>query len=160
MNEQAQSIDDASEHASGHGGRIHDPAQALAFLLAGNAHATFVSQHSGMRFTYHVNQPSVRRDPNVAPPWFVSVLTAPDHYEYIGCVYAARVFAHGRKSRIAPDAGSVKAFAWVWKYLSAGRMPPECEVWHEGRCGKCGRRLTDPQSIKTGLGPICAESAS
>ena len=27
---------------------------------------------------------------------------------------------------------------------------------HEGRCGRCGRRLTVPESIEIGLGPECA----
>lgn len=31
------------------------------------------------------------------------------------------------------------------------------EVWHEGSCGRCGRKLTVPSSIETGLGPECAE---
>lgn len=25
-----------------------------------------------------------------------------------------------------------------------------------GRCGRCGRRLTDPESIRRGIGPECA----
>ena len=29
------------------------------------------------------------------------------------------------------------------------------ELWHEGRCGKCGRVLTVPTSISTGFGPDC-----
>ena len=30
------------------------------------------------------------------------------------------------------------------------------QVWHEGRCGKCGRKLTVPESLTSGLGPECA----
>jgi rRNA maturation endonuclease Nob1 len=29
------------------------------------------------------------------------------------------------------------------------------DVYHLGRCGKCGKALTEPESISTGLGPIC-----
>jgi hypothetical protein len=38
-----------------------------------------------------------------------------------------------------------------------GKTPAEVdlEVWHEGRCGACGRRLTVPESIERGLGPEC-----
>jgi hypothetical protein len=32
------------------------------------------------------------------------------------------------------------------------------EVWHEGKCGKCGRALTVPSSILTGIGPECSKS--
>lgn len=139
--------------------RIENPAHILAFLLAGNAHATFVSQRTGTRFTYRVSVPK-RRDANAGePPHFVSVLTGPDHYEYLGCIYRRTMYAHGRKSRIGEDATSAKTFAWLWKFLSAGQMPPECEVWHEGRCSKCGRQLTDPESIARGLGAKCAGAA-
>jgi len=27
--------------------------------------------------------------------------------------------------------------------------------FHEGKCGKCGRKLTTPESIKNGFGPTC-----
>lgn len=29
------------------------------------------------------------------------------------------------------------------------------KVYHAGKCGRCGRRLTVPSSIESGLGPIC-----
>lgn len=140
--------------------RIENLAHILAFLLAGNAHATFVSERTGTRFTYRVSTPKAS-DPNRGPaPHFVSVLTGPDHYEYLGCIYRRTMYAHGRKSRIGEDATSAKAFAWLWKHLSAGQMPPECEVYHEGRCGRCGRRLTTPTSVTRGLGDECASRAS
>lgn len=91
--------------------RILDPQAALAFLLAGNAHATFVSERTGTRFTYRVSTPKTV-DPNRGPaPHFVAVLTAPEHYEYLGCIYRRMVYAHGVKSRIGVEAPSAKAFA-------------------------------------------------
>lgn len=36
------------------------------------------------------------------------------------------------------------------------RWPTGLEVWHAGRCAKCRRELTHPDSIARGLGPICA----
>ena len=29
-------------------------------------------------------------------------------------------------------------------------------VYHVGKCGKCGKKLTTPESILTGLGPTCS----
>lgn len=50
-----------------------------------------------------------------------------------------------------------KAFRWLWVQLTKGNeLPDKVEVWHEGRCGACGRRLTVPESIAQGLGPVCA----
>lgn len=49
-----------------------------------------------------------------------------------------------------------KVFPWLWSYINAARdLPVQVEVWHEGRCGHCGRRLTVPESIADGLGPRC-----
>jgi hypothetical protein len=51
----------------------------------------------------------------------------------------------------------VRGFGWLWRRLTQGQdLPDKVEVWHEGRCGKCSRRLTVPESIATGLGPVCA----
>lgn len=140
-----------SEEAPGPRAELLTPAVTVAFMLAGNAHVTFQSRRTETRFTYRVLAP---KDGGLVR--FVSVLTGPDNYEYLGCIYPNRNFGHGRKSRIAADAPSAVAFAWVWRKLTAGKMHPELAVYHEGRCGKCGRRLTTPESIATGLGPVCA----
>lgn len=134
---------------------IKDPAHALRFLLAGNAHATFVSLATGTRFTYKVALADRRPGDTKAPPHFVAVLTGPDNYQYLGVIYGSKIFTHGRKSRVSQDAPSALAFAWVWQRLTAGRVPESVEVWHEGRCARCGRRLSVPTSIETGLGPEC-----
>jgi len=136
-----------------------DPAVTVRFLLAGNAHVTFQSRRTGTRFTYRVVLAEVRsrrEGDDRPPPHFVSVLTGPDDYNYLGCIFDGLRYSHGVKSRIAKDAPSAVAFDWVWRKLTNGKVHPELGVWHEGRCGKCGRRLTDPASISSGLGPVCA----
>ena len=138
---------------------IKDPAHALRFLLAGNAHATFVSLKTEARFTYKVTLADPRPGDTKAPPHFVSVLTGPDAYQYLGVIYGSQIYTHGRKSRIAADAPSARAFAWVWQKLTAGWVPEVLEVWHEGRCGVCGRRLTTPASLESGIGPTCEKKA-
>jgi hypothetical protein len=45
--------------------------------------------------------------------------------------------------------------------LNLRKFLPECiEIWHEGKCGKCGRQLTVPSSIETGIGPECIKTLS
>lgn len=135
--------------------KITDPAHVLRFLLAGNAHATFVSMKTGTRFTYRVTQADPRPGDSLPPPHFVSVLTGPDDYAYLGVIHGGKMYGHGKKSKVAPGATSAVAFSWLWKHLSAGHLPPQCEVYHEGRCGRCARRLTTPESIELGIGPEC-----
>lgn len=120
---------------------------------------TFQSERTGTRFTYRIRQ--AEQGALVSTTiHFVAVLTNPDHYEYIGYIRDGLTYIHGKKSAIASDAPSSMAFRWAWDRLAAGEWPPSLLVWHEGRCGKCGRRLTTPESIETGIGPICAGRGS
>ncbi|KKK64258.1 hypothetical protein LCGC14_2986030 [marine sediment metagenome] len=144
------SADDAGLRAE-----LADPAATVRFMLAGKAHVTFQSRKTGTRFTYRINETPPWHSGKRQPLHFVAVLTGPDHYEYLGCVYDCRAYSHGRASRIDRNAPSAVAFMWVWSRLTAGEMHPELAVYHEGRCGRCGRRLTTPESISIGLGPKC-----
>lgn len=130
-----------------------------AFLLAGRARFTLVSTATGTRFTYQVKR---SKDGAV---YFVGVLTGANNesdYEYLGCVRAADTskYFHGSGSRIAKTAPSALAFAWFWPRAAFGSVPPACEVHHQGCCGRCGRALTVPESIATGLGPECSKAVA
>lgn len=136
-------------------GQITSATAALQFMLAGNAYFTLVSKVTGTRFTYRVGMPKKARDQ--AKPWYyVSLLNGPDNtsnYTWMGTI-----LSHGgyRYARVGADAPSTKAFLWILEHLQAGRMPSNVEFWHEGRCGRCGRLLTVPESVARGIGPECA----
>lgn len=122
------------------------------FILAGNATFTITSKRTGARFTFKVRQP--KED----APHFVSLLSGPNNdedYNFLGTIFSSGEFHHGRKSRITPDAPSAKAFAWLWRHRD--NLPADkVEVHHCGRCCRCGRTLTVPESIESGIGPECA----
>lgn len=134
----------------------------LAYITAGKA--TFTARGREHRFTFRVKQPRFEGVP-AADLRYVSVLTGPDNthsYTFFGCL----VRKHGRwefrpsnKAKIGQDALSVVAFKWIVRRLAAGMdLTQDVEIWHDGRCGKCGHPLTVPESIETGLGPICAQN--
>ena len=127
---------------------------ARDFFLAGNATGTLVSKRTGARFTFKVRKP----DDGDGQFFFVSVLNGPDNwqnYAYIGYVRRG-VFFHGRaKAKVGADAPSVKAWTWAWGQISRDVLPDQLEIWHEGKCGRCGRKLTVPSSIASGFGPEC-----
>ena len=130
---------------------LRDPA---AFALAGNAIFTVVSKATGTRFTYRVRQPEADK------PHFVSVLTGPDNessYTYLGTIFSDGTYRHGKRSSIGPDAPSAKAATWFFTNLHKPEAMAKCTVHHEGRCCRCGRRLTVPSSIESGIGPECAK---
>ena len=141
--------------------QIHDPTDALAYVLGGYGRFTLVSAQTGARFTYRASQPDAIPNDSRNRPIFIGVLNGQDNegdYRYLGCLWGTR-YAHGRKSTVDRNAPSARAIEWTVRQLAAGRLPPTVEFWHEGRCGACGRALTVPESIERGLGPVCAAKA-
>jgi hypothetical protein len=132
------------------------PADRQQFLLGGNATFTLVSTKTSVRYTYKVQ--ICDSNENL---YFVKVMTGSDNesdYTYLGTLRTAGTaqamilaYGHGKKSRIAQDAPSAMAFAWFIGHLESTAI----EMWHEGRCCVCGRKLTDPMSISRGIGPEC-----
>lgn len=145
-------------------GQLESHETILRFMLAGDARITIVSTKTGTRFTYRVEQKIDRsgNEPVRKDLWFVGVLTGSqnDHdFTYLGTVRPYRFFP-GKKSKIGSDAPSARAFTWFADRLFNGGDLSNLEVWHEGRCGRCGRSLTVPESLASGLGPICEGKAA
>ena len=128
---------------------LENPAR---FALAGNAVFTLESIKTGARFTYRV------RAAENGPMHFVSVLTGPDNqndYRYLGFLRRG-VYFHGHaKAKISANAPSALAFDWFWRKTVRREPTPSLAIHHEGRCGRCGRPLTVPDSIRSGFGPEC-----
>ena len=144
---------------------LTDATTAMQFMTAGNATLTLRSRRTGARFTYRVREAD-QRNTGDKPMFFASALTGSDNegeFSYFGTIRTDAAgdlfFAPARpgKSRITPDAHCLKAFAWAFHFLTEGQMPADLEVWHEGRCGRCGRNLTVPESIASGFGPECGQ---
>jgi hypothetical protein len=142
----------AYQHAPAAG--EHPVNDAAAFILAGNARFTVVSNQTGKRFTFHVRQPKA------GDPHFVRVLTGPDNessYTFVGTYFSDGTYRHGARSTISADAPSAKAAAWLMNMLrNPARLAAQATIYHSGRCGRCGRTLTVPSSILSGIGPECA----
>lgn len=132
------------------------------FTLAGNATLTLVSKKTGKRYTFKVNKPNDWRAER--PIWFVSVLKGADNtsdFGYIGEIRrnsvaaGTTVYNQGRKCWRDWYAAS-EAFEWFWDRVRNRRqLSDQVEVWHEGKCGRCGRKLTVPESVASGFGPEC-----
>lgn len=96
--------------------------------------------------------------------WFVDLLSGPDNvnsYTYMGRMNPETGnVVLTKKSKITEDAWSYRILRRCLARIFEGKpnkiAKAGFDVKHEGMCGKCGRRLTVPQSIDTGLGPICA----
>lgn len=129
-----------------------------SFILAGNATFTVKNTATGNRFTFRVIYGGkAETEPK---PSFVKVLTGPENtrdYTFIGTIFNRAEYRHGRRSQINRAAPSARAAEWFLTRVLLGVVLPDCiEVWHQGKCGRCGRALTVPTSLLEGLGPECS----
>jgi hypothetical protein len=133
------------------------PDAILDYLLAGRAVLTIVNRQTGGRFTFKITRAEAK-SPNDPPTWFVAALAGTDHYQYLGFIRAGRYLPNLLK--VAADAPTQKAASWLLpRMLEKHPLPGSVDVLHSGRCGRCGRTLTTPDSIERGLGPECAHKA-
>ena len=147
-------------------GQLTDWAAVRAFLFAGNARFTLRSAKTGMRYTYQVKAKkeelaAAREKPDVDVTYFVSLLRGSDNcadYKYLGVLMRPGRFFITVASRLPRTSPSVRALVWFLDVMGAERpgLGKAIEFWHEGRCCRCGRLLTVPESIARGMGDDCA----
>lgn len=123
-----------------------------AFFSGGNATFT-VSNPTGEHYTFKI------RKPKETTPYFVSLLSGPDNesdYTYLG-VYNPdkQEIKLTAKSRFTPDSKPYRVIQWAVRHVN--NLPPGYAIQHNGKCCRCGRTLTVPESIETGIGPECAK---
>lgn len=130
------------------------PEAAATYVLAGNSTFTLHSAKTGKHYTYRCRKAAQEH------LYYLELLVGADNtkdYRYIGCYYdntRAFVAALPWKTRVTitwPSA--MRAIRFLFKKLY--NIPANLHVYHEGRCGCCGRKLTTPESIACGLGPEC-----
>ncbi len=135
------------------------------FLLGGRAVFTveptleFCQSHCiPQHFTFKISRKSDKH------PHFAYLLTGPDNgsdYTYIGMVdpLYPKVLLLTKKSKFTEDTWAVKILRRVLVRILADETDAITAagwgVLHNGHCGKCGRLLTDPESIRCGIGPRC-----
>lgn len=69
--------------------------------------------------------------------------------------YSKGVLKHKQEEVHTPAAD---AAAWILRQIEKNNMETlreKVEVYHLGKCLRCGRSLTDAHSIETGFGPYC-----
>jgi len=141
------------------------PDHIKEFVLAGKALFTVLNTKTGGRFTFKVSK-AASKDASGVPHrctlWFVKVLTGPDNtscYTFLGTFQQFQdgpiVYRHSLKAPIGEQAPSALGAAWLARRLTDGAFPPNMAVFHEGRCGRCGKLLTVPESVESGFGPEC-----
>ena len=120
----------------------------MEFIKAGKAIFS-VDNGKGEHYTYKI-QKHKEKD-----MWFAYVCISYGVFKYMGVFGEGKVI-QGNKG-ISNDSKSVKVLEWAIRVIKGlSVLPDGYSILHEGRCGRCARPLTDPESIKRGLGPECA----
>lgn len=138
--------------------------QVKDYVTAGRAVVTIVSRRTQERITFKVKKMkdndkrffvSVRKDHTAdANDWH--------NWSYLGVFDVTKGFWTTKKSAYANDHRFSIAANWFLGIVARGDMfdqnnlMEKADIWHEGRCGRCSKELTVPESIAIGLGPTCA----
>lgn len=131
------------------------------FILAGDA--TFTIETPSTHYTYRVRK--VEAGDRWPEAHFVSILVGPDNtddYAYLGKLdpFTGQMVIT-RKSCRPADAIEVRLLnrilARVWSDDHTAYEQHGYKTHHEGTCGRCGRKLTVPSSVESGIGPECSK---
>lgn len=139
------------------------------FFAAGRAIFTvavpseFQAKHSDVKPHYTFKVEYAEANGQWPETWFVKLLVGADNsndYKTFGMLNPKTgQMRLTRKGGMTDKSWPVRivrrVFANIYSETPEKIEAAGFDVHHEGRCGRCGRRLTVPSSIETGLGPVC-----
>jgi hypothetical protein len=124
------------------------------FFLGGNATFTVQSGKTGRHMTFKIKQPDERA------PFLVSAMTGTDnesHFSYMGKLDThTGSFTPTKGTKLGSESEQWKVAEWALRQVWNNReLSGGTKISHAGKCGCCGRKLTNPESLETGIGPEC-----
>ena len=129
------------------------------FLLAGNCECIIRNDDSNNQFEYRISQlKNDKKSESTGNKMYFVYVKMGKSYEYAGYLLlnteSGNVeYYKGKKGILTPESQPIKVLGYVFKNYK--RMPKCVNVLHLGKCTKCGRSLTDVESIDRGMGPYC-----
>lgn len=123
------------------------------FLLGGKCETTITSNKTGKQYTYYLEKSDKDNE-----MYFLHVMYEYKKYQYAGLLIVKKdgvKFKRGTRGKLTEDSNSVKAIVWVLNRAVQDKSMDKVKIYHLGRCGVCGRELTDQESIERGIGPVC-----
>lgn len=125
------------------------------YCMGGNAIVTLTSP-TGVHYTYYIRAPWMDdKDKFADDVRFVYALGSENSWHYIGGLYDhGTLFRATRSTTVSGRSPVFKGVKYLVQMMNQDFETPMI-LQHEGCCGVCGRRLTDPTSIERGIGPKC-----
>lgn len=123
------------------------------YVLAGKSCVILYNNSTGTSIKFWVIART--NDKGMVTAWWI--YTNPEKTEYIGFITKGMglQLRHPDSTMVLSQKAGITAFEWFWPRLIRNQLPDTISVLHNGYCGRCGRPLTDPQSLITGIGPVC-----
>jgi hypothetical protein len=131
------------------------------FLLGGRA-GFVVKNPAGEKYEYRVRLSKPKPNSKYGPTYFVSLVDAKHPRSKYGAVYMGILNKDTLKvkktyaSAFDESTREWKVVEWAIALMEANIAPPDgYTLTHVGKCGRCGRKLTDEVSKARGIGPEC-----
>lgn len=131
-----------------------DRESIIKYIMGGHGVVTLKSL-TGVHHTYEFKAPKNRKEGD--DTMFVRALIAGGEWVYVG-MYKDKNFHLTKASKFSLQSPIVKGICFIMKLMfKPGFTDERMHLYHEGICSRCGRPLTNPESIEFGIGPICRE---
>lgn len=118
-----------------------------------NVGASFTvrSKSTGKDYTYRIKRSVFNGN------WFTHIFVEKTylHFDYLGSYFQGKIWS---KKKVVETPAAI-AIAWVLQKVEEKKFvmldTEKIDLFHLGSCLRCGKTLTDSESIEHGLGPVC-----
>ena len=138
------------------------------FIFSGHSVLTCMNTETGKHKTFMIDKSDdgrvhffkIRGDKDgVFVPLTKDLKKQKKNWVYVGMTLPNGKFITTRGSKVTRDSQSFRSIEWLLRASTEWSLGidkyPQIEVYHEGFCGRCGRPLTNPESVQLGYGPSC-----
>ena len=102
----------------------------------------------------------------VNSPVLIDLMVGKDNesdFGFIGSVSPRGFYKASPKSKVDADRKTVanRTLVWLLTKLNNGvELPEALEIKGASKCCRCARKLTNPDSVSDGMGPVCRKKAN
>lgn len=116
------------------------------FILGGKAEFTLKNTNTDVSYQYRVNKKG-----NL---YFINVRSDSHKlWKYAGFLNENFNFIRGNKGMFQCSSPQIKGILYALKHTEKLNEP--MVMYHHGKCACCGKKLTDEESVRLGIGPTC-----
>lgn len=123
------------------------------FIFGGNANFTLLNENSNISYQY-----VIKRCKDNNKMFFVSVKEGREPLTYAGYMVVINentiAYQTGKKGNRSRTDPAIKGLEYAIVHGKA-TLPSPMRMYHHGKCACCGKKLTDEESIRLGIGPYC-----